>query len=324
MVYIASVGTYEGPLIPQSDHINRVRNIHGPILDKVSRDPMIHTRQLHEYDGDHSLESKQRAIRSRCLAMAIEAVTKAIERWDGTVDSITHIIMCTSTEYMAPSLEMRIMSELKMDPSIMRVPIVMAGCAAGGLALQMAYHIVKADPTSNVLVVATECVSPHLYRPSTFTIDTAISTTIFSDGAGALIVSSTGRYRISSPTSYTIPSTLKEMEIEPRDGGIHVALSKKIHTFTSEHVMPMVHRMMDGKPDGYILHPGGKSILNAIATKIDGPIISSWDILSKYGNTSSSAIIYVLDHAWDTLPKGRFPIITFGQGIHVAGILLEH
>lgn len=333
MAYIASVGTYDGPSVAQSEHIERVRPFHGPLLDKVSRDPMIETRQLHEYDGGDSLAEKQQASRSLCLTMAVAAAKDALERWDGgDAGSITHIILCTSTEYMAPTLETRVMSALKLNPSAKRTPIVMAGCAAGGIALQVAYSTARADPAACILVVAAECVSPNIYRPNVRSIDTAIAATIFSDGAGAAIVASSpggnsgsgSRFRISDPASYTIPDTLEEMEIEPRDGGIHVALSRNIHKYASEHVAALVREMApDRRVDGYILHPGGKSILNAIASRIDAPIVSSWETLAKYGNTSSSAIFYVLKHAWDRISPGRYPVVTFGQGIHMAAVMLE-
>ncbi len=323
MPFIASTGTYVGASVDQHEHIDRVRLMHGLLLDKVSRDPRIEKRQLHEYDGANTITEKNIFNRTVCLMMAKEAAVNAIDAWDGSADDITHVIVCTSTDYKAPSIDVCLIEELGLSPSVKRIPVIMAGCAGGGIALQMGHDIVKANDNTNVLIVATECASSNIHRPASFSINTAIATTIFSDGAGAAIISGKGKYMLSNPTSYTVPGTLEDMEIRTCSEGIDVILSPKIHIMTSEVVPMFVKNMTKDRVDGYIVHPGGKSILEAVGKKINDDLTYSWDILRQYGNTSSASIFYVLHHALGNLGQGRYPIITFGQGLHISGILLH-
>jgi alkylresorcinol/alkylpyrone synthase len=78
-----------------------------------------------------------------------------------------------------------------------------------------------------------------------------------------------------------------------------------------------------------VLHPGGRSILEAIEDVLRLPranLAPSWDVLRECGNMSSAAVLFVL-HAWITRVRpaaGSYGLMAaFGPGFSTELLLLQ-
>ncbi len=330
-VCIAGLGIYEGPKVKEQEWIDSVRPVYGPILDKVSKNPGIEWRQLHENGDLDGIEAKNDRAKELMLQMCLQACTKAIEDAGIEAKEITHIVWVSSTWIGAPAMDLQISTALGLDPGVIRTPIMMAGCSGGGIGLQMAYHIVKGDSKAICLLVASDVASTWLKANGYGDPNLAIANTIFSDGAGAIVLGSISRTNlrhpkdgnslamISTPISYLVPNTLDHMAIKVRNDGLYPRLSPTIHLETSKSIPYILDRLQVQEPTQYLVHPGGKSILMAIGHR--DRMDASWHILENYGNMSSASIFYVMAQVWRR--PGIYPIITFGQGLHIAAIKMS-
>jgi len=81
--------------------------------------------------------------------------------------------------------------------------------------------------------------------------------------------------------------------------------------------------------DGYVLHAGGKRILEAVEAALGvgrDATMPSWEVLRDFGNQSSASVIFVLD-AWlkrRRPPAGTYAALAaFGPGLTVEAVLLR-
>lgn len=321
-VCIAGLGIYEGPKVKEEQWIERVRDLYGPIMDKVSKNPGIEWRQLHDHEELKDIETRNNQAGEIMLKMCTLASLGAMKDAGIEAKDITHIIWVSSTWIGAPAMDLQLSATLGLDPRVIRIPIMMAGCSGGGVGLHTAWHIVQADEKALCLLVASDIASPWLEMESPGDPNLAIANTIFSDGAGAMIIGSKGKARLSRPTSYLVPGTMDRMAIKVKNEGLYPRLSPTIHIETSKTIPYILELLHIDDPVQYLVHPGGKSILTAIGhrEKMD----ASWHVLENYGNMSSASIIYVIAQIWNRANNdGSYPIITFGQGLHIAAIRLD-
>lgn len=81
-----------------------------------------------------------------------------------------------------------------------------------------------------------------------------------------------------------------------------------------------------GMLDGFLLHPGGRKILETVEQVLNVPreaLRHSWEVLRTYGNMSSATALFVLDHAVRAGVRGRQLIGAFGPGFSAYLILAE-
>lgn len=320
MVRIASVGVYDNTKVSVQEALNTTKKtfLKTALLDKVSTDPRISSKQIHPYQDPHEV-----AIR-----MAKEASEEALFGWDKDRSELTHLFFACSTYVLAPTLEIELISELSLPLNIHRTPILMGGCVAAPLAIRAAYDAAKSGGRS--LVLCLDLVSPHMYPSREEDINTAIAQVIFSDGAAACIIDpEEGAITIEGFSSYTVPKTTEEMKLmfsgstSSKLGLLYPVLSPKVHLLMAENVPRVVSQLLGEKEaSAYLFHPGGKSILGELEKRYKS-MKYSWEVLDRYGNMSSPSCLYVLYYAIKDGVVGYAPLVAFAQGVHIAGVLLH-
>ena len=104
---------------------------------------------------------------------------------------ITHVIVTSCTGFYAPGLDLAIVEQCGLDPSVERTMVGFMGCYAAVNALKLARHIVRSEPQSRVLVVNVELCSLHLAE--THSLEQMLSFMVFADGCAASVVSADPR-----------------------------------------------------------------------------------------------------------------------------------
>jgi alkylresorcinol/alkylpyrone synthase len=246
------------------------------------------------------------------------------------------IITVSCTGFMIPSLDAHLINLMGFRPDVRRVPFTELGCAAGAMALSLAWEFVRAFPEKTVLIVSVEL--PTLtFQRGDLSQANLISCVLFGDGAAAAVV--TGRAasgpRILDATTYTFPQSLDAMGFDLRETGFHIVLSKDVPQMIRDRIRHVVDAFLDRRGltrdaiAAFILHPGGQKLLAYVEEQLglcrcDTQL--SWDVLGQYGNLSSATILFVLD-AWltkKTMDPGDYGLAAaFGPGFSAELLLLQ-
>jgi alpha-pyrone synthase len=93
-------------------------------------------------------------------ALAMDAVAALGAAF--TPDAITHIVVASCTGFVAPGIDQILAQRLGLSPATERLLIGFMGCYAAVTALKTARHIVRSEPSAQVLVITVELSSLHL------------------------------------------------------------------------------------------------------------------------------------------------------------------
>lgn len=282
------------------------------------------------------LNTKERMslYQEHALPLATKAIKDCIQ--NASVD-ITHLITVSCTGMYAPGLDIDIIHHLNLSASTHRLCINFMGCYGVFNALKTAYAICKANEYASVLIVSIEMCSLHLQGLQS--LDHLISSAIFSDGAGALLVQCNAqkkRFVINDFYCDLMPEGKKDMTWEIGNQGFDIILSSYVPDLIQTGIQAFVEKLFlksefsFNQCQHYAIHPGGKKILEAceIALKLKKQDLApSYQVLSEYGNMSSATIIFVLQKIWNALKKEQSDekifSCAFGPGLTLESMLLS-
>ena len=189
---------------------------------------------------------------------------------------------------------------LGLDPSVERTMIGFMGCYAAINALKAAHHIVRSEPDAAVLVLNLELCTLHFQE--THALEQVLSFLVFADGGAASLVTAqpTG-LAIDSFLAVTIPRTSHLITWRIGELGFDMQLSGEVPGEIGRALKEAGNQITRGKDplsvDLWAVHPGGRSILDAVEKGLSLPARlshASRDILSRFGNMSSATVMFVL------------------------------
>ncbi|MEO6040410.1 MAG: type III polyketide synthase [Croceibacterium sp.] len=245
----------------------------------------------------------------------------------GELGTVTHLVVASCTGFTAPGLDQVIARRLGLAPTVERVVIGFMGCYAGVTALRTASHLVRSDPGARVLVVAVELCSLHL-QP-TDKLERLLAMAQFADGAAAALVTAQGAgLALGDGLSLTLEDSHELITWTIGDTGFAMELSGEVPARLAEALAdPEVARTVTGGHpaqaiDGWAVHPGGKSIVDAVERGLalpPGALAASREVLSAYGNMSSATVLFVLQRMLERRPQ-RGVALAFGPGLAMEGL----
>ncbi len=268
--------------------------------------------------------------------LAEQAARQALAKWDRPLNEITHIISVSCTGAITPGLEFKLNQALGLPPTTSRLGINFMGCFGAFKGLSVAHKIALANPKHRVLMVCTELCTLHFH--AAHDIESLVINSLFADGAAAVILGCEPRtgelalFEIAAEASFALPDSEHEMTWDAADRGFDMTLSAKVPALIEQNIKPFVQALVGGEKQfnalSWAVHPGGKSILEAVqkSLQLDNTHTrSSWNVLANYGNLSSGTFLYVLD---DLLARGPSSPATvglgFGPGLSIEGLVLKN
>jgi len=279
-----------------------------------------------------SIEYQEHAIR-----LGKKVAEDCLARAGMKPEEIDWIITVSCTGYMIPSLDAYLIESMGFRRDVRRLPITEMGCAAGASALARAHDFLQCGPNKNILVISVELPSLTFQRRN-FTPANLISSILFGDGAGAVILTSDERdgcLRLVGAEPFLMPNSLDAMGFDLKDEGFHIVLSRDVPELLRGGIRGVVEKFLGrfhlGTEDlsAYLLHPGGRKLLDYMESELGickCETQPSWDILSQYGNLSSASVLFVL-HEWltkQTVEAGKYGMMAaFGPGFTTEMLLMR-
>jgi predicted naringenin-chalcone synthase len=186
-----------------------------------------------------------------------------------------------------------------------------------------------------VLSICVEVCSAAFYLDDD--IGVLISACLFGDGAGAVVLASEPnggrRVRWRESGSLLQPADRDLLRFEQKDGMLRNILAPQVPSLAAGHAEKVFAETLAragvdaAKVAGWIFHPGGRDVLQAIREKFrlsEADVRWSEAVLREFGNVSSPSVFFVLERALsDSVPSGLWWMSSFGAGFSCHGALLE-
>jgi alpha-pyrone synthase len=245
----------------------------------------------------------------------------------GEIGNISHLVVASCTGFVAPGIDQIIAARLGLSPSVERTLIGFMGCYAAVTALKTARHIVRSEPDARVLVVTVELSTLHLQAE--LSIEPLLAMLQFGDGAAAAIVTAEGQgLMLADPFAAIVEDTGGLIRWSIGDTGFAMHLSGAVPARLGEALgNPETRRALTGGVDprtidGWAVHAGGRSILDAVETALDltpNALDASRGVLQDFGNMSSSTLMFVLARMFESRPA-QGVALAFGPGLAAEGL----
>ena len=299
----------------------------------------IATRHLAFNDLTEAFDLTPDALHARFArtapALAADAARRALDEAETLPRDIDAILVSTCTGYLCPGLTSYVGERLGLRPDVLTLDLVGQGCGAAVPNLRTADALLSSGRCKRVLSACVEVCSAAFYLDDD--IGVLVSACLFGDGAGAAVLSNAPGRRRSvkwlSSGSLLNPVDRDLLRFEQRAGMLRNILAPQVPSVAAEHVGKVFrdtldwHGMDRDSIAGWILHPGGRDVLQAVRAELglsDHHVRWSAEVLKNYGNVSSPSVFFVLESTLsDSVPGGYWWLSSFGAGFSCHGALLE-
>jgi alpha-pyrone synthase len=289
-------------------------------LDPQSDPSRFSAHDAHEFYrlGDFPNTAQRMKLFEQC---APELMRKAVDRLllsEEERSSITHVLVTCCTGLYAPGLDFEIVDHLGLSTGVERTMVGFMGCYAAINALKLARHIVRSDPKAGVLMLNLELCTLHLQE--TQELEQVLSFLVFADGAAASLITAREQgFALDSFKAVMVPNTRELITWKIRGLGFDMLLSGQVPGELGRALHEGELMAERGEIDLWAVHPGGRSVLDAVAKGLELPIdalAASREVLSAFGNMSSATVMFVLERIMQhTRPGQRGCAMAFGPGL---------
>lgn len=245
-------------------------------------------------------------------------------------DEITHFIVTTCTGFYAPGVDLQVIKHYGLKPSVERTIVGFMGCNAGLNALKLARHIVRSEPAAKVAILNLELCTIHLQEKDD--LEQVLSFLIFADGCAASLISAQPQgLELQSFHSTVMPDSADQITWHIGGLGFDMVLLGRVPRTIAEGLPSNLGSILGGHGPNDIrhwaVHPGGRTILDAVQDSVGlgaDTLKPSRDILRRYGNMSSAAIMFVLKEMMQAGgAAGRGCGMAFGPGLTIESMLFQ-
>lgn len=352
MSYVVSTASADAPYeLKQKDVKQFVLNLFSgadagiermiSVFDNSNVETRHFSAPIEWFSEEHTFAEKNKRYIETAVKLSQEVIEKCLNSTGASVDDIDHIIFVSSTGISTPSIDALLFNRLKLKRHIKRTPLWGLGCAGGAAGLSRAMDYTSAFPEHNALVVAIELCSLTFVKDD-YSKSNIVATSLFSDGAAAVLVSginsrlsSNKKIKLLSSLSTIYDNSLDVMGWNIAEEGLRVVFSKDIPAIIKECVKPNIYELLDLNNISikdiiyYITHPGGVKVLNAYEESLGlkgNEMDLSRKVLNGHGNMSSPSVLFVLDEFLkeNIYDAGKYGLISsLGPGFSSELLLFE-
>jgi len=289
---------------------------------------------LEWYHQRHGWAERAQLFEENALALLTEAGRRVLEQAGVSPEDVAATVTVSSTGIVTPSLDSLLQGPLGLSPTVQRLPVFGLGCAGGVIGMSRAAAMARSMPGKWVLFMCTELCG-LTFRPSDDSKANIIGTTIFGDGAAAMIMradDAEGLARITAWGEHTWPGTRDVMGWKIEDDGLGVVFAQSIPVLVREKMRETTDAFLarEGVAQedlaGLIVHPGGEKVLAALEASYElapGALEDARVVLAEHGNMSAVTVLAVFERALARGAKGKHLMTALGPGFSVGMALVE-
>lgn len=287
--------------------------------------------------GDRGPGTERRMERyaQEAVPLALTASRRAIACAGISPSAVTHLVTVSCTGFRAPGIDVALIRQLNLDPTVARLNVGFMGCHGALNGLRSAQSTVDADPSAVVLLSAVELCSLHYQYGQDR--QKMVANALFADGAAALVGRSPGRcepgaWRVVACGSYLMPEGEDAMTWRVGNHGFEMTLSPRVPDLIAEHLRPWLKAWLAksglalSEIGSWAIHPGGPRILRSVADGLGlapDAIETSARVLAECGNMSSPTVLFVLDRLRQTNAARPCVALAFGPGLVAEAALID-
>jgi alkylresorcinol/alkylpyrone synthase len=274
-----------------------------PIFDNVHVENRNFCVPVEWFEEDHSFPEKNALYVEHALDLSEKAARRALDRVGADPKEVGAIFFVSTTGLSTPSLDAKLIFRLGLSEHTRRIPIWGLGCAAGAAGLARAAEHALLYPEELVLLVGVE-LSGLTFQRGDLSKSNLVSTSLFADGAAAVVLGAGTGPEVLGGHSTTWPGTEDVMGWELVETGLKVQLSKSVPVIVRERlhdnlIQACASLGLDFDDlEHYVLHPGGAKVLDAFEEVLGiepGGLIHSRAVLREHGNMSSVTVLFILE-----------------------------
>ena len=305
-----------------------------PIFDNVHVENRYFCVPVEWFERDHTFPEKNALYVEHALDLSEKAARRALDRVGAAPEEVGTIFFVSTTGISTPSLDSKLIFRLGLSEHTRRIPIWGLGCSAGAAGIARAAEHARLYPDQLVLLVAVE-LSGLTFQRDDRSKSNLISTSLFADGAAAVLLGGTTGPEVLGGYSTTWPDTEDVMGWDLIEKGLKVQLSKSIPTIVRERFRDNLEEACSSlglafeEIKHFVLHPGGSRVLDAfeeaLGLEADG-LTTSRDVLRDCGNMSSVTVLFILERFLEAgeLAKGDLGVLSaMGPGFSAEHVFFK-
>jgi len=286
-------------------------------------------------DRGPTTQARMQRFTAEALPLALAASHRALGRAGIAPNEITHLITVSCTGFEAPGVDVGLIRQLGMSPSVARLHVGFMGCHGAINAMRAAQAFVEADANACVLLCCVELCSLHYFYG--WDPEKIVANALFADGAAALVARATPGdgsegWSVAATDSYLLPDTEDDMGWRIGDFGFEMNLSARVPSLLNEHLRPWLVGWLKTQGltiddlNSWAIHPGGPRIIRSVSRALELPPEAtkvSNCVLTEHGNMSSATVLFVIEQLQRTAAELPCVSMAFGPGLIVEAALLR-
>ena len=295
-----------------------------------------------------TIRDRMNLFYAHAVPLAVDVAGRAVAGLDDPATEIGLLVFVTSTGLLAPGVDVAVVKQLGLSPTVGRLMVNFMGCAAAMNAIRAGADYARAHPDKKALVLCIELSSVNAVFGDD--INDVITHSLFGDGCGAVVIGAGRGDQPLAPGRVVIRDTFSHLFDDAEDGivlgvnhhGITCELSQSLSDYIYEGVDPVVVEVLGRNGlrksdiDLWAIHPGGPKIIDQSAQSLGIPAdlaAPSWDVLARYGNMLSVSLIFVLEQMIQKETTAADPqtaaehstgiAFSFAPGVAIEGMLFD-
>jgi alpha-pyrone synthase len=292
--------------------------------------------------GPGTIRDRMNLFYRHAVPLAVDVARRALVGLPDAATDIGLLVFVTSTGLVAPGVDVAIVKELGLSPTVSRVVVNFMGCAAAMNGIRIAADYVRAYPNMKAIVVCIELSSVNAVFAED--INDVIIHSLFGDGCGAVVVGASHVQHPLAPGKVVIRSSFSRLLGDAEDGivlgvnhnGITCELSENLPSYIYDSVGPVIKNVLrdnglqKSDVDLWAIHPGGPKIIEESVRSLGIPAdhaAVSWEVLAEFGNMLSVSLLFVLELmvglSETTKPISTGVAFSFAPGVAIEGMVFD-
>jgi predicted naringenin-chalcone synthase len=301
------------------------------VLDQTTTSGSAFLPRANTEDHGPTTKVRMEHYKQEALPLALRAARQALEEAKLTARELTHLVTVSCTGFAAPGVDIGLIKQLGLSPTVERTHIGFMGCHGALNGLRAASAYCGARPAARVLLCAVELCSLHYHygwNPKKL-----VANALFADGAAAAVgvpATESSPWRVAASGSCLFPDCEYAMTWDIGDHGFEMTLSTRVPDLIAQCLRPWIElwlgqqglRVQDVR--SWAIHPGGPRILSAVEETLgldrDATAVSR-EVLADCGNMSSPTVLFVLERLRRRDAPCPCVALGFGPGLTAEAVL---